>query len=158
VAKMEQDTAIILLDYATISTNAADDDQTMTDSNIIDISNTTIISEYNTTLIDESIDTTTILDVTKNDTDQGVDDTTVNSVVAENDVDRGINMTNVIQNDTSMIISDADEYSNETTALLPKAIEPICDLSCQCSKKCLYGFEILNDTCQCDPPCKVSYK
>ena len=61
-------------------------------------------------------------------------------------------------NNTTMVMGE-DEYSNETISLVTKTIEkPVCDLSCQCSTKCPYGFEILNDICECDPPCKVSYK
>ena len=47
--------------------------------------------------------------------------------------------------------------SNETSIISSKSLSiPICDQSCQCLKECPYGFEILNDTCLCNPPCQVS--
>jgi hypothetical protein len=60
-------------------------------------------------------------------------------------------------NDTEIIIIETNQNSNETSILSPKSIPiPVCDSSCQCSKECPYGFEIVNDTCLCDPPCEVS--
>lgn len=50
-----------------------------------------------------------------------------------------------------------EEYSNETISIpdkIPSA--PICDRSCRCGRKCPYGFEIIDDQCKCDPPCKVT--
>ncbi|CAF2811885.1 unnamed protein product [Rotaria sp. Silwood2] len=154
------DTSAIFLNYTTILPEETNDNQTLIDSE------TTIASEYNTTVIDESIDTTIIINATQNGTtfvekkitnattipdvvqnvttvtDQGIGDTTVTSEV-------------VTQNDTSTMISDDDEYANETTSSLPETtVKPICDLSCQCSQECSYGFEIIDNKCQCDPPCK----
>ena len=56
-----------------------------------------------------------------------------------------INETEIIANATDIPIE-----SSTSTAV------PICDRSCECAKECPYGFEIDNDTCLCDPPCKVS--
>ncbi|UJR31029.1 hypothetical protein I4U23_018538 [Adineta vaga] len=57
-------------------------------------------------------------------------------------------------NDSEINAFDTFQNSNESSNSSSKAIAiPICDLSCQCLKECLYGFEILNDTCLCTPPC-----
>jgi hypothetical protein len=59
-------------------------------------------------------------------------------------------------NETEMILIETNQNSNETSVLSFKSISiPVCDRSCQCLKECRYGFEILNDTCLCNPPCKV---
>ncbi len=59
----------------------------------------------------------------------------------------------IYTNETDIIYSN----SNETSIITSKSISiPICDHSCQCLKECPYGFEIFNDTCLCNPPCKVS--
>jgi hypothetical protein len=70
---------------------------------------------------------------------------------------------NISQKDAIIIpnqdinINETNLNSNETSILSSKSISiPICDHSCQCLKECPYGFEILNDTCLCNPPCKVS--
>lgn len=67
-----------------------------------------------------------------------------------------VKMTDV--SDTSL--NEAVKDSNETGSLPSsswKSISiPVCDQSCQCSMECPYGFEILNETCQCNPPCQVS--
>ncbi|CAF1265438.1 unnamed protein product [Rotaria sordida] len=161
ITEFESDPSTILLNYTTILPEETNDNQTLIDSG------TTIVSEYNTTVIDESIDTTIITNATQNDTtfveegitsittildvlknvttitDQGIDDdTTMTSEVTQTDI-------------STMITDDDDEYSNETTSSLPEtAVKPICDLSCQCSQECPYGFEIIGNKCKCDPPCK----
>lgn len=59
-------------------------------------------------------------------------------------------------NDTEIIFIETNQNSNDTSILTSKFLSiPICDQSCQCLKECPYGFEILNDTCICNPPCKV---
>jgi hypothetical protein len=155
--KLDQDTAIILFDFSTIPPSAIEDEQTSIDPE------TKIVSDYNTTVIDEDRNTTTVFDVTQNDTQspQGeIDNTTIISDAIQTDaaiISDTSTSSDVIQNDTSTVINDEEEYSNETIRLLPAIIaEPVCDRSCQCSKECPYGFELINDTCKCDPPCKVS--
>ena len=57
-------------------------------------------------------------------------------------------------------VAVVDTNENETAVINPELIaspKPICDQACQCSKECPYGFEMLNDTCECNPPCQVSY-
>jgi len=131
--EFQPDTAIILLDYTTHPPVITDDNQTLIDSE------TQSISEYNTTVIDEIINTTTVLNVTQSDT------TSIQEGIA------------VTLSETSTLVNDDDEYSNETESFSPKTTaKPICDRSCQCLKECPYGFEIVKDVCQCDPPCKVS--
>jgi hypothetical protein len=135
--EFKQDTTIILLDYTTIPPTTTNDNQTSIDSE------PETISEYNTTVIHEDLNTTISLNVTQSDTtsiQEGIDDTTM--------------VSDITQNDTSTIVYDEDE----TISFLPETTrKPICDRSCQCLKECPYGFEIINNTCQCDPPCKVSH-
>ncbi|CAF3371574.1 unnamed protein product [Rotaria sp. Silwood1] len=160
VTKLESDTSAIFLNYTTILPDETDDNQTLIDSG------TTIVSEYNTTIIDESIDTTIIINATQNNItsiDEGITMTTIISDIVKNVTtisDQEIGDTTVTsevtQDDTSTIITDDDEeYSNETIVSLPETtVKPICDLSCLCSQECPYGFEIIDKKCQCDPPCK----
>ena len=57
------------------------------------------------------------------------------------------------------IIINQDLFSNETEIPIRSSKStdiPICDHSCQCAKECPYGFEVTNDTCLCNPPCKVN--
>ena len=199
IDQSKQDTAIILLDYTTVLSATNDVNQTSVDFA------TEIPSEYNATMVDESVNSTIGLDETRNNTDIAdpvFEDSTFTSDAAENNTeaignstialdvvqndtettDQGTNTSTVIsdtipsvtevtdegtgetttvldvtQNDTSASVDEEEEYSNETTSSSPtKPAKPICDQSCQCSKKCPYGFEIINETCQCDPPCKVS--
>ncbi|CAF3044509.1 unnamed protein product [Rotaria sp. Silwood2] len=71
---------------------------------------------------------------------------TINS----NIIDQDMNM-----NNTKLIIDDINQNFNETFVLSLKSINTsICDRSCQCLKQCPYGFEILNDTCVCQPSCQ----
>lgn len=56
-----------------------------------------------------------------------------------------------------------DESINETSSnitFVPESStvreEPICDRACQCTEECPHGFDIVEDQCQCDPPCKVN--
>lgn len=139
----KQDTAIILLDYTTIPPITIDANQTSTDSK------PEILLEYNTTIANEVVNVTTVLDEIQN---------TMTTEVADQGIDTITTLSDVTQNETSTVIFDDNEYSNETLSLLPTTTaKPICDQSCQCSRKCPYGFEILNNTCQCDPPCTVSF-
>ncbi len=63
----------------------------------------------------------------------------------------------IYPNETDIISLEANLNSNESSIITSKSISiPICDHTCQCLKECLYGFEILNETCLCNPPCKVS--
>jgi len=110
-----------------------------------------------------------VLDVRQSDTtsiQEGIDDTTIKSDTTKNDIevtDKEIVDTTMIsdvtQGETSAISNDEEEYSNETISFeSTTTAKPVCDRSCQCLKKCPYGFEIVKDVCQCDPPCKVSPK
>ena len=172
-------------DSSTIFPETTIDNQTFLNSE------TSIISEYNTTEIDEISDTAFAFNVVQNSTsyleenindtrsvldagqngtilnDQIIDDTPMIWNTGENDtniIEQNIENTtmtlDVAQNNTSsLIIDEDDEYSKETATSLPKTTtKPIRDVSCQCSKECLYGFEIIDNKCQCDPPCKVSNK
>jgi hypothetical protein len=112
------------------------------------------VSEEDATVI--HLDYTTILSSTTDDNQTSFDSETniiseYNTTITAEEIN---NITIISTNITS-----EDEYSNETISFVTETIEkPVCDLSCQCSKECPYGFEILNDTCECDPPCKVSCK
>jgi len=80
----------------------------------------------------------------------------INSNISQKDaiitIDQEISM-----NDTGIILIETIQNSTESSFVWSKSSTiPICDSSCLCSKECPYGFEILNDTCLCDPPCKVS--
>jgi len=83
------------------------------------------------------------------------DELIINSNISQKDAiipNQDINI-----NETEIIFIETNSNSNETSILSSKSISiPICDHSCQCLKECPYGFEILNDTCSCNPPCKVS--
>ncbi len=89
-----------------------------------------------------------MLDVTQSDTtsiQEGIDNITM--------------ISDVTQSETSAISNDEDEYSNETISFVSTTTaKPVCDRSCQCLKECPYGFEIVKNVCQCNPPCKVSPK
>ena len=54
-------------------------------------------------------------------------------------------------------MDDTQLWINSTIALESSTdkVEPICDRACQCTEECPYGFDIVEDKCQCDPPCKV---
>ncbi len=152
---------------------------------VINTTTTLVETQNDSALIQEGIDTTTILlDTTQNDSasiQEGIDNTTILLDTTQNNLEitieriekittildvkqntiQGIEDTtmisDVIQDDISTVVFEEDEYSNETVTFLPTTTgKPICDQSCQCFKKCPYGFEINNDTCQCNPPCKVS--
>ncbi|CAF2114676.1 unnamed protein product [Rotaria magnacalcarata] len=157
-AKSESDTSVAVSDYTTIIPGETNDNQTSIDS-----AATTIASERNTTGIDENKDTTIILHGTQNETisaEEGMTTVAASiSYAAKNVTDQEIADTTVLseitENDASTMITDQDEYSNETINSLPQTTAtPICDFSCQCSKQCPYGFEVIDDKCQCDPPCK----
>lgn len=144
MSRLDSDTSIVPSSDTTIVSGEINDNQTSIDSG------TTIVSEYKTTMMDEIKNTTIIFSVTQTETivttidvsQELVGDITTNS--------EGIFY------DTSTIINE-DEYSNETSNSLPQPTpKPICDFSCECSKKCPYGYEVINDQCECDPPCKVS--
>jgi hypothetical protein len=80
----------------------------------------------------------------------------INSNISQKDaiitIDQEISL-----NDTGIILIETIQNSTESSFVSSKSSTiPICDSSCLCSKECPYGFEILNDTCLCDPPCKVS--
>jgi hypothetical protein len=83
------------------------------------------------------------------------DELIINSNISQKDAilpNQDINL-----NETELIFIETNSNSNETSILSSKSISiPICDHSCQCLKECPYGFEIVNDTCSCNPPCKVS--
>ncbi len=149
-----QDTAIIIFDYITNPPHIAEEDQTSINPE------TKSVPEYNTTVIDEGGNTTIVSDVTQTDTlsTQAGADNSANILDTVVIADTTMN-SEVIQNDTSTVVTDEDEDSNETISLPAKpAAKPICDRSCQCLKECPYGFEIIDNKCKCDPPCKVSHK
>jgi hypothetical protein len=133
---LKPDTAIIVFDYITIPPHTTDANQTSIDLG------TESISQYNTTVTAEDKNPSTVLDVTQSDTtsiQEGIDDVT--------------------QSETSAISNDEDEYSNETISFVSTTTaKPVCDRSCQCLKECPYGFEIVKNACQCNPPCNVSPK
>ncbi len=172
----KQDTAIIILNYTTIPPVTINASQTSNDSK------TEILLENSTTITSEYVDVTTVLVETQNHTNvtnQEIDMTTIVSDKAENQtvvidnstmpsdavgnktevtdqqIDSITTVSDLTQNETSTAVDDNNEYSNETTDSLPE--KPICDESCQCLRKCPYGFEIVNNICQCDPPCAVSF-
>ena len=147
-------TAITLLDYTAPFAATIDTDQIFTDSLTEILQENTTISDIDNTAgnytegIDSMLDNTTMSSETSQNGTE---------VVTDQDVDQSTTASEVTQYDTSTnVIDDEDEYSNETTTLAPT--KPICDQSCQCLRKCHYGFEIINGTCQCDEPCKVSSK
>ncbi|CAF4399134.1 unnamed protein product [Rotaria socialis] len=158
-AKSESDTSVAVSDYMTIIPGGTNDNQASIDS-----AATTIASGHNTTGIDENKDDTTIIfHGTQNETisaEEGI--TTV--AASTSDAAKNVNgqetgdttvLSEITENDASTMITDQDEYSNETINSLPQTTAtPICDFSCQCSKQCPYGFEVMDDKCQCDPPCK----
>lgn len=143
-------TAITLLDYTVPFAATIDTDQVSTDSP------TEILQENSTITYNASDNSTTISN------EELIDNTTMNqngTEVTDQVIDESTIVSDVVQNDTSTVIDEDGESSNETTTLTPtKPAKPICDQSCQCLRKCHYGFEIVNGTCQCDEPCKVSYK
>lgn len=98
-----------------------------------------------TSLIQDFPTTTTISDFFWNDTVTTVETTQEWSI-----------QSNLSLKDAS--ITSEDLFINETEIpIVPSrsTIIPTCDHSCECAKECPYGFEITNDTCLCDPPCKV---
>lgn len=167
MSQLDGNASVTLLDQTTISSEEKNDNQTLINSE------TTITSDtlqYDTTSIPEGMNNITITSNTVDSativTGQETDDTTISSDIIENgttvtghDLSETSTMTDGTQDDTSTIANDEDEYSNDTISSSPKSIvQPVCDFSCQCARECRYGFEIVNDTCQCDPPCKVSQK
>jgi len=113
------------------------------------------VSEEDATVI--HLDYTTILSSTTTDDNQTSFNSETNIISEYNTTITAEEIDNTTIISTN--ITSEDEYSNDTISFVTETIEkPLCDLSCQCSKECPYGFEILNDTCECDPPCKVSYK
>ena len=85
------------------------------------------------------------------------DVTSVNQTLDEDTASSNLTVKMADVSDTSVneIIKDANETSSLPSSWTSTSI-PVCDQSCQCSMECPYGFEILNDTCQCNPPCQVS--
>lgn len=136
----ELDTAIILMDFTTKFPPITTTDY---ENETLNETETTTASYYTTTILQDNITETTIfLNTTQNittaTTDYEIENTTVISYV------------------TSTNIIEENEYSNDTNEFLPVTeAEPICDLTCQCTKECPYGFQFINDTCECDPLCKV---
>ncbi|CAF1004858.1 unnamed protein product [Adineta ricciae] len=86
----------------------------------------------------------------------------LNDSVTTESIHIDFNNTNLSQKD-AIIPVDSDFLFSETefqdlnisaNLTSKEAATPLCDSSCQCLKECLYGFEILNDTCLCTPPCQ----
>jgi hypothetical protein len=69
--------------------------------------------------------------------------------VSDHDTDN-LTQTNAFNVKTVAVLDTSDNETVPSSRL-------ICDETCQCSKECPYGFEILNDTCECYPPCQVSH-
>lgn len=133
-------TTLILSDDTSTFPFAIDTNETSTDSP------TEVVQEDTTTINTGDVNSTTIDNISQNHTE--VSDTS--TMISEDNTDQSIV-------DTTMV-SIVDEYSNETTQFVSTTTaKPICDQSCQCLRKCHYGFEIINGTCQCDEPCKVSF-
>ncbi|CAF1055071.1 unnamed protein product [Rotaria sp. Silwood1] len=127
IDEVESTTASIHLDYTTISYTTTDNNQTYEWGLLFNDKTETIPSNDSSTI------------ATNNEF-------TINS----NIIDQDMNI-----NNTNIIIDDINQNFNETSFLSLKSINmSICDRSCQCIKQCPYGFEILNDTCRCNPPCK----
>ncbi|UJR15630.1 hypothetical protein I4U23_002567 [Adineta vaga] len=137
----ELDTAIILLDYTTKYppiTSTEYNNETLNETE------TTTIGDYITTIRDEAMNITDVTTIIVNTTEN-------QTTIYEQEIDN----TTMIFDTTSTNITDENEYSNETTSLILETTEePICDLSCQCTKQCPYGFDFINETCECHPPCK----
>ncbi|CAF3585285.1 unnamed protein product [Adineta steineri] len=74
------------------------------------------------------------------------DSSTINSNISLKDARITIDQ-QIFTNDTDIVMFDNLDESLKVSTM------PICDASCLCSKECLYGFELLNDTCLCNPPC-----
>ncbi len=126
--QIEPTTAIILLNYTHITEN----NQTNSWDLLFNDKTETVL--FNDSLM-----------VTTND------ELIINSNISQKDAI--IPSQEIYINDTEIILIE----TNDTSILSSKSVSiPICDSSCQCLNECPYGFEILNDTCLCDPPCKVS--
>ncbi|CAF0904201.1 unnamed protein product [Adineta ricciae] len=135
----ELDTAIILLDFTTKFPPIA---TTYYENETLNETEITTASYYTMTISQDNLTETMIL----LNTTQNV--TTANEYEIET-------TTTVFSDVTSTSIIEEDEYSNNTNEFLPVTeAKPICDLTCQCTKECPYGFQFINDTCKCDPPCK----
>ena len=133
---------------------------------------TIILSDYNSTISDDdNVDTTITLDTVPNDTTFMQDEITDTAIISNNtqndttvnnqDIDDTMTIVSedLIQNSTSIMIIDENEYPIERRSSVPTTMVKLsCDLQCQCTQKCPYGYEIINDTCECDSPCKVSNK
>jgi hypothetical protein len=85
------------------------------------------------------------------------DTTSINQTLDEDITSNNLTVKMTDVSETSL--NDTLKDSNDTSSIPPswKSISiPVCDQSCQCSMECPYGFEVLNETCQCNPPCQVS--
>ncbi|CAF0994534.1 unnamed protein product [Adineta steineri] len=146
------------IDNLTTIATINNETETSTNTNIFNQTIEELITTLNSTLSLSEQDTSIILldhtatprttaydNQTSNDSDTTIIDDNINTTT----------IFNSIQNEILTTIVDENEYANETINFQSDiALEPVCDLACQCLKQCPYGFELLNDTCECDPPCK----
>ena len=126
--QVEPASTIIPSDHTTMSYNATEDNQTNGWGLLFNDKTETIsFNDLSTITLDN--------------------ETISNSNISQKDAIIIVNQ-EIPVNDTGMIIIEESPILSSTI--------PICDFTCLCSKECPYGFEILNDTCLCNPPCKVS--
>ena len=128
----ESETTTVLVDGTTEFDNRTDENGTH-DWNFVSLneSSTASILQTDATSINQTLD----------------EDATSNNLT--------VKMTDVSDTSLNETVKDFNETSSFPSSWKSVSI-PVCDQSCQCSMECPYGFEILNDTCQCNPPCLVS--
>lgn len=149
-------------------TPAASENITEVTEQVTDVTTVALdVVQNSTDVIEEQVDNTTaILDVVQNSTniiEEEIDNITTVSETVQNgteittlQVDLTTVVSEITESGTTGVVYEDNEYSNETINEEPSTTpKPMCDQSCQCSRKCPYGFEIVNETCHCDPLCKV---
>lgn len=149
------------IEYNTTSIAEEIENSTQTYTESIDIMTTIVdIVQNSTESIEQEIDNTTYNIATNETIDFTttiISDTTQNATEVSEDTTIVSDNSTALSETTELIYED-NEYANETATEQPKIFpKPVCDESCQCTQKCPYGYEMINDTCECDPPCKVSH-
>ncbi|CAF0897135.1 unnamed protein product [Didymodactylos carnosus] len=156
----ENDEGCLTLDVATTYSsdgNVTIHDETMLDKNDLSNENET---ESNTTRIDlttwtyDNETTETISDYSYNN----ISHTDVTILLNETQNENGTNFEYLTSteyfDDDFNSTNETDQIETTATLSLIKTTEIVqCDLTCQCTKKCSYGFDLINETCECSPPC-----
>ncbi|CAF0866786.1 unnamed protein product [Didymodactylos carnosus] len=132
----------------TVLDNDDDNNENKKESNTILI-NTTIWTYKNETTV------TTISDNFHDNISRTDNTTFINEIQNENDTSYNDFISTHYPNDNVRLENETDQIVAIEKQFSIKVSEIVqCDLTCQCTKKCPYGFDLMNDTCECSPPCE----